>query len=67
MRFITSSKDRKNRERMVGYANGIIRFISLNELKDSMYYRVDLQPDEEITAACYSGNGSNWAVGTSFG
>lgn len=67
VRFITSSKDRKNRERMVGYANGIIRFISLNELKDSMYYRVELQPDEEITAACYSGNGSNWAIGTSFG
>jgi WD40 repeat protein len=32
-----------------------------------MYYKVDLQPDEELTTACYSGNGSNWAVGTSFG
>lgn len=54
---------------MVGYAGGLVRFISLGELEDKELYQLDINclEGEELTCGCYSANGSNWAVGTSFG
>ena len=73
VRFITSNKARRTEPRMIGYAHGTIRFVSLNELEDKEWYKLDLERDlelereEELTCGCYNANGSTWAVGTSFG
>lgn len=73
VRFITSNRARKADHRMIGYAHGTIRFVSLNELEDKEWYKVDLERDlelereEELTCGCFNANGSTWAVGTSFG
>jgi len=69
VKFITSSSAKKSELRMVGYAGGLVRFISLGELEDKEFYQLDINclEGEELTCGCYSANGSNWAVGTSFG
>jgi hypothetical protein len=52
---------------MLGYANGVIRFVSLTELDDAHTFQIKLEYGEELTCGCYSSNNQNWAIGTSYG
>ena len=52
---------------MLGYANGLIRFVSLTDLDDYQVYQIKLEYGEELTCGCYSANNQNWAIGTSYG
>lgn len=38
VKFIASSKAKKSENRLIGYANGVLRFISLYELQDKEFY-----------------------------
>ena len=64
--FVTASpKDKKNR--MIGHMSGFIKIVSINSLKVSQIYKVDLEDGELLTCGVYSASGHNFAVGTSFG
>ena len=52
---------------MIGHVNGFIKVISINQLKTSNIYKVDLLEGETLTCGVYSPSGHNYAVGTSFG
>lgn len=61
----SSPKDKKNR--MIGHANGSIKIVAINALKETSLYKVDLEEGETLTCGVYSPSGHNFAVGTSYG
>ena len=63
--FVASAPRDKNR--MIGHANGYIKMISINALKVSSIYKVALQDGETISCGVYGPSGHNFAIGTSFG
>ena len=42
VKFITSSSAKKAESRMIGYAGGLLRFVSLNELEDKDFYYLSI-------------------------
>lgn len=59
-----SSKNKKYR--IIGHANGLLRFLQMDKLDIFMQHQIPLDDDEEITAGAFS-FGDNFAVGTSYG
>lgn len=66
VRFVTSSpKDKKSR--MIGHESGYIKIISIQALKTTSIYKINLDEGETLTCGTYSPSGLNFAIGTSFG
>jgi WD40 repeat protein len=70
VRFIaafTATKHQKQKLRLIGHADGELKFVTLESLKVEFAYRVDLNENEQLTKGCFSQSGHNFAVGTSHG
>ncbi len=66
VKFVAAApKDKRNR--MIGHQNGYLKVISINALKTSSIYKVNLEDGETLVCGVYSPSGHNFAVGTSFG
>jgi hypothetical protein len=52
---------------MIGHENGYLKVISINALKTTSIYKVNLEEGETLVCGVYSPSGHNFAVGTSFG
>lgn len=60
------ASQRSKKYRIIGHANGLIRFLQLDKLEIYMQFYIPLELDEELTAGAYSFY-DNFTVGTSHG
>ena len=52
---------------MIGHINGYIKIVSIQALKVTSVYRLNLEEGETLTCGVYSPSGHNFAIGTSYG
>jgi len=52
---------------MIGHCNGFIKIVSIQALKVTSVYKINLEEGEMLTCGVYSPSGHNFAVGTTFG
>jgi hypothetical protein len=53
--------------RLIGHADGELKFMTIDALKVELIYKLPLQEDEEVSTGTFGPFGINFAVGTTKG
>ena len=60
---VFSHKQMKQRVIII-FSSGYIKLVNMENLKVEGQYRIQLDPQEKVTAGCLNQNGINFAIGT---